>query len=483
MFASEAGQRPAAGSPPPGGVPAIDFADVVETALPAVVSVSARFESDQSQSPRRPQNLEEFWRWFSDPDSEPSPEPRPEPRIGGGSGFIMSPDGYILTNHHVVEEATQVKIGLQGGRELEAEVVGSDPSIDLALLKVDAGDEQLPTLPLGDSEHMRVGQWVIAIGSPFIYEQTVTVGVLSAKKRRVPIGDTDRAGLVTFLQTDAAINFGNSGGPLLDASGNVVGINMAIARSYMAEGIGFALPINQARAVIGQLQERGYVRRGYLGISMSTGGVDDDAREYLGLPDNNGVIVEDVTSGSPAAEAGVRPDDVIREVDGEFVIDNDDLIARIASRQPAEKVKLRVFRDGKTSTLTVTLGERPQDIGATVTSDRRRAEEEQERESSGLGITVENLGPQERRRLGLEEDQSGVLVIEVDFGSLAEQKGVIPGMVITTINGETIGGVTDWDRLIAALRPGAVVKLNALSRTAAGLRHFTIFLRSPEVDE
>jgi serine protease Do len=409
--------------------------------------------------------------------------PPQQPRLGGGSGFVISPDGYILTNHHVVEDAVQVLVGLQDGKELEAEIAGSDPSIDLALLKVDTGGEELPMLTLGDSDRLRVGEWVIAIGNPLIYGQTVTVGVLSGKKRRLPIGGTDRGGLVTFLQTDAAINFGNSGGPLLDSEGRVVGINVAIARSAMAEGIGFALPIDQVRAVIGQLKERGYVKRGYLGISMSTTGIDDDARDYLGLPDNRGVVVEDVTPGGPAAEAGLRADDIIRKVDGETIIDNDDLIARIASRQPGEKVKLEVFRNSDTRKLTVTLGERPQDIGAADPASRPPGEEQQERESEGLGITVEELRLQSRRTNGLDEDQLGVLVVEVEFGSLAEQKGIIPRMVITAINGEDILNVADWERAIAGLRPGAAVKLNALYRTASGLRHVTIFLRAPESEE
>jgi serine protease Do len=480
MFASESGHQAAAPAGHAGGAPVIDFADVVENALPAVVSITSQFESEQDQLPQNHPDTDDFFRWFFGPDTEPRQEPRERPRLGGGSGFIISSDGFILTNNHVVDDAVEVKVSLQGGKQLEAEIVGSDPSIDLALLKVDAGDEELPTLPLGNSGSLRVGEWVIAIGSPLDYGQTVTAGVLSAKKRRVPLGDIDRGGLVTFLQTDAAINFGNSGGPLLDAQGRVIGINMAISRSYMAEGIGFALPIDQVRAVIDQLRERGHVKRGYLGISMSNSGIDEDARDYLGLPDNNGVVVEDVTPGSPADEAGVLPDDVIRKVDGEVVTDNDDLIATISARQPGEKVKLQLFRDGRDRSLTVTLTERPQDIGTAGRNDRRRDEEERDRESSGLGITVEDLTPQTRRSLRLDSNLQGVLVVDVDFGTLAEQKGVARGMVVTAINGAEIRSVADWDDRIAELRPGAAVKLNTAYRTAAGgLRHFTIFLRAP----
>jgi serine protease Do len=478
MFASEAGQKQTAAMQ--AAVPAVSFADVVENSLPAVVGISSRFKPEPGQPSRQPESLEEFWQWFADPESIPRPEQR-QPRTGFGSGFLISPDGYILTNHHVVDDAIQVMVSLDAGMELEAEIVGTDPSIDLALLKVDAGDRELPTLSLGDSDSMRAGEWVIAIGNPIGFEQSVTVGVLSAKKRRVPIGETDRGGLVTFLQTDAAINLGNSGGPLLDGRGEVIGINVAISRGNMEtliEGMGFALPINQARAVLDQLRERGYVKRGYLGISMSVTGIDEDARDYLGLPDNNGVVVEDVTPDGPADEAGIMPDDVIREVDGEVVLDNDDLIARISARQPGEKVKLQVWRNGDTRNMTVKLGERPQATGIAAADIPQRDEEEPRRESSGLGITVEDMLPQRRSALGLDEDHPGVAVVEVEFGSLAEQKGMFSGMVITAVNGEEIHNVSDWDEAMAALRIGSAVKLNALFRGESGLRHATIFLRA-----
>lgn len=472
---------PAVTGVPGGGA---NFADVVEAAMPAVVSVrSTRLAGDEAQDEQR--GSDPFFRWFFGPDSEPEqrqPSPHtPRPSIGEGSGFIISEDGYVLTNHHVVENADEIEVGLSDGSEFDAEVVGTDPSIDLALLKLNS-DEPLPVLPLGDSDAMRVGEWVIAIGNPLDFEQTVTVGVLSAKERRVPIGNTDQ-GVVSFLQTDAAINFGNSGGPLLDARGNVVGINTAIRRANFAEGIGFALPINHARNVIRQLRENGRVSRGFIGIGMNPNGVDDDAQAWYGLPDKRGVIVDSVTAGGPAADAGLKRGDIIREVDGERVDDNLELIAKIASRMPGEKVRLKVVRkDGgqlRTLEMTAVLGDRDEGLSANL---GRRAEPGQpapppdDEESSGLGVTVENLSDQIRGMLELPEGQSGVIVTEVEYGSEAADKGIVPRMIVTSINDEPVRDVGDWNERMAGLTPGAPVKVDVL----AGTREVSIFLRAPE---
>ena len=342
-----------------GGTMVGDFADTVEAAMPAVVRVtSSRLPDGASSGEREPDPERDLWRWFFGPDPQRSPQDQQEPRIGEGSGFIISADGYLLTNNHVVEESDRVDVALADGREFVAEVVGTDPPIDLALLKITPRDgEKLPVLPLGDSEDLRVGEWVIAIGNPLEFEHTVTVGVLSAKERSVPVGGTDM-GVVSFLQTDAAINFGNSGGPLLDARGNAVGINTAIRRANFAEGIGFALPINHARNSIEQLRESGSVRRGYIGISMDPNGIDEVAREYYGLPDGNGVIIEIITEGGPAERAGLRRFDVIRKVDGSVVRDNRDLIGKISSHRPGDTVRLEVLRDGKKRMFELELGDR-----------------------------------------------------------------------------------------------------------------------------
>jgi serine protease Do len=457
------------------GLGMTNFADVVEEVMPAVVSVTSRHVRGEEGEIR--QERQEFFRWFFGPEADPrerTPE-RPQPRYGEGSGFIISTDGYVLTNNHVVEEADQVKIGLQNGEELEAKIIGTDPSIDLALLKIDNGSEHLPVVPLGDSDELRVGEWVVAIGNPLDYEHTVTVGVVSAKERRVQIGGTD-SGVVSFIQTDAAINFGNSGGPLIDARGNVVGINTAIRRANYAEGIGFALPINHARRVIEQLRETGSVKRGYVGITMNREGIDEAAKEYLGLPDTRGVIVDDVTPGGPAERAGLRKDDVIRKVNGEPIADNLDLIGKISAHRPGDKVNLEIYRDGKTRTLEATLADREEGLRAQFGGgDAEDRETFVPEESRSLGITVENLTGSMRERLGLEHSQRGVVVTEVDFDSTAWRKGLRPNIIITGISSNPIRDVSDWVEAIDGLEPGESIKLSVLD--SGGAR--SVFLRVP----
>jgi serine protease Do len=461
------------------GGPLQSFADVVERAIPAIVSVTSSTvrEGSEEDAPRTPEDL---WRRMFGGPEEPRPDRRPERSYGAGSGFIISKDGYVLTNNHVVEGTDKVMVGLHDGQEYEAELVGADPSIDLALLKIES-DEDLPTLPLGSSEGLRVGEWVIAIGNPLEYEHTVTVGVVSAKQRRVPIGSTD-GGVVSFLQTDAAINFGNSGGPLLDVSGNVVGINTAIRRANFAEGIGFALPIDQARRVIDQLQERGYVRRGYIGITMNPTGIDDDAREYYGLPDTSGVIVDDLTEDGPAERAGVRRGDVIRTVNDEQVSDNLDLIAKISTLQPGEKVDLGIFRGGKSLKLTAVLQDRQEALESISggSGDFEQPREEEPQESSGLGFTVGSLGSSMIERLNLDPDQHGVLITDVEFGSPAADKGILPNMILTAIDDSVLRSVSDWNDVLGRLEPRQTVKLHLLTPTAGGPRTFSVILRVPE---
>ncbi len=381
----------------------------------------------------------------------------------------------MLTNNHVVEDAEKIEIGLNNGKEYSARVIGTDPSIDLALLKIDAGKD-LPHLPLGDSRSLRVGQWVMAIGNPLDYEHTVTVGVVSAKERRVPIGSTD-AGVVSFIQTDAAINFGNSGGPLLDAGGNVIGINTAIRRANYAEGIGFALPINHARMAMDQLREKGYVSRGYIGITMNQQGIDEEAAEFYGLPDTRGVIIQDIQRGGPADQAGLKREDIIRKVNGEPVKDNLDLIGKISAHQPGDAVDLEVFRNGKTLDLTATLIDRREELLARSSgpAPQRVEPEEEFEEATGLGITVEPLGDEMRERLGVESRQRGVVVTDVEYNSEASNKGVRRSMIITSINDSPVRSISEWERVIGELEPGSPAKLNVL----VGSSGTYIYLRVP----
>ena len=404
----------------------------------------------------------------------------------------------------VVEDADRVTVGLTNGNTYEAEVIGVDPSIDLALLKIDA--EELPALALGDSEALRVGQWVIAIGNPLDFEHTVTVGVVSAKQRRVPLRGTD-SGVANFIQTDAAINLGNSGGPLIDAGGNVIGINTAITRANYAEGIGFALPINQARRAMEQLRATGSVRRGYIGITMNQAAIDEETQDYYGLPDRNGVLVSRVEPGGPADRAGLRGGDIIREVDGARVRDNSDLIAKISSLMPGDDVDLKVFREGRYLDLTAELADRAEGLAAQINNPGARDPRSRERESapseaSGLGITVESLDNYRDQLeqlglegnvagviitdviafetellelVGLEGNVAGVIITDVEYDSQASDKGLQPRMIVTSINDAEIGSLEDWNEAIDGLRPGSTVKLEVLFGNAGRL----IFLRVP----
>jgi serine protease Do len=474
---------PATAEARPAGV--LDFSDIAESAIPAVVSVTnTSVRRGEEDDPRIPFRDDPFFRWFFGPQEPPQQRrpQQPERRIGFGSGFLISPDGYILTNNHVVEGATRLTVGLNSGERLDAEVIGSDPSIDLALIKIDAKGKTLPYLPLGDSDGLRVGQWVLAIGNPLDLDYTVTVGVVSAKGRRVPIGRTD-AGIANFIQTDAAINFGNSGGPLLDAQGRVVGINTAINRSNLAEGIGFALPINEAKEAAEQLRATGRVSRGYIGIVMNPNPIGEEARDYYGLPDTHGVLVQEVTAGGPADQAGLERGDIIRKVEGDVVRNNTDMISKIASRRPGDKIRVEVFRPGrgresaKTVTLTVTLAER--DIEAIARSgvpgQPPAPQEEPPEAAKALGISVEALTPAARQRLRLGADVPGVLVSDVDVNSTAADAGIQAGMVITGANDRPVRGIADWNEVMGGLRPGTPVKLEIQTANAS----FYVFLRVP----
>jgi serine protease Do len=470
-----------------------DFAEIVRAALPAVVTVrntSVRKVEDE-QVPRLFRD-DPFFHFFfgpQGPEGRAPRRPRTERRLSSGSGFIISEDGYVLTNQHVIEGATRIVVTLNDGERYDAKVVGTDRTIDLALLKIDPGGKKLPALPLGDSDKLQVGEWVIAIGNPIELQNTVTVGVVSGKGRRVPVGSID-AGLARFIQTDAAINFGNSGGPLLDVRGRVVGINTAILRgevlSPVVEGIGFAIPINEARAAAEQLRASGSVERGFLGITMNPQDITEEAKEYYRLPDTNGVIVAGVEPRGPAAKAGIERGDIIRKVNGEPVRDSQDLLDKIASRRPGERVELEVFRDGRSFQVTVTLGKRPLPEQARLGGGEEEPSEGEEGEEETaaarrLGISVQALTDRARAELRYDDSVEGVLVTDVEVGSPAEDEGIRDGNVISAINGKPIRSVADWNAAIRRLKEGDVVQLEVVG-PQAGQRRF-VFLRVPKASE
>src|SRR5215212_144662 len=328
----------------------VNFADVVERINPAVVNIDATTRGRDGRRrrgarPVAPDSPEPF----DGPFDFGTPRDRETPRRGAGSGFIIDADGSILTNNHVVDRAERITVKLADGRTVRARLIGADPDTDIALIKID-GQTGLPVAPLGDSSSLRMGEWVCAIGNPLGYEHSVTVGVVSFLGRKLFDMSLD-----DYIQTDAAINFGNSGGPLINARGEVIGINAAI--SSRASSIGFAVPINGASAVLPQLRARGRVTRGYMGVGLRD--VDGDLERSLKLTVDHGALVQDITAGSPADRAGLRPYDVITSLDDRPIANDDQLIREISARAPGSAARLKLVRDGHDQTLTVKLAERP----------------------------------------------------------------------------------------------------------------------------
>ncbi|PYQ14794.1 MAG: hypothetical protein DMH00_00950 [Acidobacteria bacterium] len=457
--------QPAGGVASPGRLSYPSFADIVEKVNPAVVSIISTELVDPNKGG---QNFHGPFEFFFGPGQDRRRPGKPEPRRedSGGSGFIISEDGYILTNNHVIEGADKIRVNLEGDdTDYKAEVVGADPSTDLALIKI-SSDHKLPTVPLGDSDSLRVGEWVIAVGNPYYYEHTVTVGVVSAKGRKLDQLSKDPS-LDEFIQTDAAINFGNSGGPLLNVDGEVVGVNSAI--SSVGQGIGFAVPINTAKNILSQLKATGHVQRGFLGISLRN--VTTDLKDAFGLRDTHGALVESVTKGLPGDRAGLRAGDVILGVDGKNVNTMDELVKIISSREPGSRVRLSVLRDGRPMAVTARLEDRGQHMNA---SRRAQNEPEGEGEQEGerrLGITVDNLTPEVRRELELDERDEkidGVVVTDVSQASDAYEQGIVRGSIITSVNRVPVTSLSEYRREMTKVRPGAKVLFRIYDPTTNG---------------
>ena len=442
--ASTAGER----SPAPSELPrplraaampgVVNFADVAERMNAAVVNVEATSKTSRDLRPRRG-------------EVEPPGRDYEGPRQGSGSGFLIDRDGHILTNHHVIEGADRITVTMADGRAFRGEVVGSDPAIDVALLRIEA-EGRLPEAPLGNSDQLRVGEWVCAIGNPLGYVHSVTVGVVSFVGRKLFDPSLD-----DYIQTDAAINFGNSGGPLINAAGQVVGINSAI--SSRASNIGFAVPINQAIAILPQLKEHGRVSRGFIGVGLTD--VTPALQRALKLSVSRGAMVQDVTAGSPAERAGLRPYDVVLTVEGRAVGSNEELIRDISSRQPGSLARLEVLREGRRHTMQVKLAERPQrdrqenteELGA---RPRPRLPTPNE---APLGISVRELDRGAAGRVEVPGGVQGVVVSRVDPTGAAFQSPLRRGFVIMEINKRPVKTVRDYQRLVAAARPGEVLAM------------------------
>jgi len=359
---------------------------------------------------------------------------------GLGTGFIIDKDGFIVTNNHVVQDADSIKVVLKDKHEFDAKVVGRDPQTDLALIKIDA-KRNLPAVRLGSSDKLQVGEWVAAIGSPFGLEQTVTAGIVSAKGRVIGSGPYD-----DFIQTDASINPGNSGGPLINMNGEVVGINTAIIAG--GQGIGFAIPIDLANNVIEQLKTNGEVTRGWLGITIQD--LNGDLAEYYKLKDQSGVLVADVVPGDPADKAGIKPNDIIIDVNGKKVTTSHELTAMTARLTVGDKATLTVMRDGKQKHLDVEVGKRPLTLANAGTP---RPEKETE-----FGFQVAQLTPEMARRLNVAAE-SGVVVVGVNANSKADKAGIQKGDLIKEVNRQGVESVGQFKELIRTSQIGDGIDL------------------------
>jgi serine protease Do len=437
------------------GLPLPDFATLADHVVPSVVSVYSDEVRDPSEDRRGAPN--DPFHFFFGP-REDGRQREPQVRRSSGSGFFISGTGEIITNHHVIEDADKIRVRLVDDAEYRVEVVGKDPATDLALLRVVNPDREFEHLALGDSAAVRVGQWVMASGNPLEMAHTVTVGVVSAKGRALGLS-VESSSFENFIQTDAAINFGNSGGPLVDLYGNVIGINTAI--NAAGQNIGFAIPVNVARRILPQLRERGRVVRGYLGVSVAN--LEPGEAEAFGLESNAGALVESVVSGHAAEKGGVRHGDVVVSVDGNAVEDTRQLIDTISAMPPGTEVELGLIRNGKPKNLSVTLEERDVD---TSTAEPAAGQGDEGDVFERVGVTVVALDPTVRQSFRIEEDIVGVVVTRVRPLSPAGEEGMTPGLVITEANGEPVSRPSELRAAIADVEAGGYVRLYVYSPRA-----------------
>jgi serine protease Do len=445
-----------------------DFTKLVEKAAPAVVNIRVTQFGTRSpqasgqgggqggeQGENHPEIPEFFKRYFNVPNDPRFGRPD---RMGAGSGFIYAADGYILTNHHVIADADEIIVRMADRREFEAELIGSDESSDIAVLKINS-EEDLPFLRLGESESLKAGEWVAAIGSPFNFEQSVTAGIVSAK------GRTNRAQqYVPFIQTDVAINRGNSGGPLLNMDGEVVGINSWILSSgggYI--GLSFSIPVEVAASTAKQLRETGKVERGLLGVIV--GAVTREMAEALELDRPIGALVNDITPGGSADRAGIEPGDVILAFNDVPVETWNDLPPLVGANPPGTKATVKVSREGKDKTFDVTLDALDNDNNETVADD-----ESAQKSGNALGLGVENINSERRRELG--DPEGGVVITEIESDA-AWRAGLRPGDVILMINNRKVESMDDFETLVADIEPDRAVALRIWRNGTASFIAYT----------
>ncbi|MET0332476.1 MAG: Do family serine endopeptidase [Dyella sp.] len=435
---------------PPAVAALPDFTGIVQSNAGAVVHVEAKYSGKSRMSGASGQDLpddeQDLLRRFFGMPMQPSPAD--QQRISVGSGFILSKDGYILTNNHVVEDADSVTVRLQDRRSLVAKVVGTDPKYDIALLKVTAG-APLPAVTIGDSRALKPGQWVLAIGSPFGFDYTVTQGIVSAVGRN--LGSQDQP-YTSFIQTDVPINRGNSGGPLFNLQGQVVGINSQIYSSTGGyQGVAFSIPIDVAMSAVEQLKTRGYVSRGMLGVMVQ--GVSADMVKGFGLGAETGAAVTSVEPGSGAEKAGLRAGDVILSFNGTAIDQASDLPPLVATTKPGSQASVVIMRGGKRQTVPVTITELPRDKNGVETASSSQAKSG----AAALGLTVQEVDNAARKSLGLQAGE-GVVISNVN-GAPAAQAGLQAGDVILMVGQTRVGSVAQFRAATAEVKPGETVLL------------------------
>jgi serine protease Do len=433
-------------SAPPEMRPDLDFVSIAEKVGPAVVKIeSEKVEKVSSfgfgfedQMP-----FDDFWNRFF---GQPRQREQEQRSTAQGTGFFLSEDGYIVTNYHIVENAVKVQVSAQQGENYTAKIVGADPKSDLALLKIET--KNMPFVELGDSSILKVGEWVLAIGNPFGLEHTVTAGIVSAKGRQLGVGGNVPE-YQDFIQTDAAINWGNSGGPLVNMKGEVVGITSNILAPAGGNiGLGFAIPSSLAKKVVVQLKEKGRVVRGMIGVTIPSSSLTDEDKDAFKLKNKKGALVNSVTPGGPADKAGIRQYDVIVAVDGEKINDPNDLKLKIADIEPGKKVNITVIRDGKEQTFTVTVEEyEPQETKVKT-----------EGEDKDLGFSVREITPSLAGRYGLRT-QEGLIITPVRRYSEAERKGLAVGDIIIEVNRRKVSTVDELDKMIKKFESGQAIIL------------------------
>jgi serine protease Do len=421
-----------------------DFVELAKKLKPTVVNIrTAKVIKPRPnlQRPRMQQSpFDNFFDDFFNQYNGQMPQQRPRREQSLGTGFIISSDGYILTNNHVVSGADEVMVKLSDGREIKGEIKGADEKLDLALIKI-SEKETFHAADLGDSDALEVGEWVMAIGNPFGLSQTVTAGIVSAKGRVIGNGPYD-----DFIQTDASINPGNSGGPLFDAAGKVIGINTAIISG--GQGIGFAIPINMAKGIIAQLRDSGKVTRGYLGVRFQP--LTPDLAKSFGLETDKGALIANVEKDTPAEKAGLKAGDVILEYDGKPVNEGNELPRYVAVTPIDKKVPVVVYRDGKKLEVSVVIGKLKGEESAAATVGS---------ESEKLGITVQELTSDLAGRLNIKDSKGGLVITEVKAGSLAEEAGTLAGSIIVEINGQRPDSLEKYSSIVSRIKKGDVVRL------------------------